>query len=85
MIKLEPEQAEVRRRDKSNAYVTLSGDDRDRTGNLLVANGALSPLSYGPILRKAVETFGPEQGGISETRAQQTGRWCIEGSILEVR
>jgi hypothetical protein len=26
----------------------LSGDDRDRTGNLLVANQALSQLSYVP-------------------------------------
>jgi hypothetical protein len=52
-------------RRKLNVHCPLSGDDRDRTGNLLVANQALSQLSYVPILRKAVETFGPEQGGIS--------------------
>ncbi len=27
----------------------MSGDDRDRTGNLLVANQALSQLSYVPL------------------------------------
>ena len=31
-----------------NVHLVLSGDDRDRTGNLLVANQALSQLSYVP-------------------------------------
>lgn len=33
---------------RSFVDLELSGDDRDRTGNLLVANQALSQLSYVP-------------------------------------
>jgi hypothetical protein len=32
-----------------NACLVLSGDERDRTANLLVANQALSQLSYVPL------------------------------------
>ena len=39
--------AEICRR-KGKFWKVLSGDDRDRTGNLLVANQALSQLSYVP-------------------------------------
>ena len=42
----------------------VNGDERDRTANLLVANQALSQLSYVPILRKAIETFGPRPSGV---------------------
>ena len=30
-------------------FLSVSGDDRDRTGNLMVANQALSQLSYVPV------------------------------------
>ena len=34
---------------KSKARVMLTGDDRDRTGDLLLAKQALSQLSYVPL------------------------------------
>jgi hypothetical protein len=36
----------------------FGGANRDRTGDLLVANQALSQLSYGPLLRAPVGRFG---------------------------
>ncbi len=50
MFNSERKLTEAAGRRKLNVCYVLSGDDRDRTGNLLVANQALSQLSYVPEL-----------------------------------
>ncbi len=45
---LRPPSAAIRRTRTSDATAYVTGADRVRTGDLLVANQALSQLSYGP-------------------------------------
>jgi hypothetical protein len=37
------------------------GRDRDRTGNLIIANDALSQLSYAPIIRRSRDEIKPQR------------------------
>jgi hypothetical protein len=56
----------------------LSGDDRDRTGNLLVANQALSQLSYAPSkLADNAQTLGSPRPQESALRGDRTVEFVL--------